>query len=228
MFCPHNDPECRCGEFCITSIWGTPRNAENHARQIRRVVDGCTGRDAFDDEELTVKEYEFTLKFALDPEGVDIDDSLELLADCGCDDAIVGIGQKGRLALAFLRAAASPDDAILSGITDVRCALPHAELIEATPDFVGLTDVADLLSVSRQNVRKLIFGCDTPAPKPIHEGRPTIWHLAKVLEWLRREKVYAVDDDLLALAETTMQVNLAVTQRDAVGASQEQIRARLE
>ncbi|HUK78675.1 MAG TPA: hypothetical protein VL117_13935 [Thermoleophilia bacterium] len=51
MFCPHNDPECRCGEFCITSIWGTPRNPENHARQIRRVVDGCTGREACDDEE---------------------------------------------------------------------------------------------------------------------------------------------------------------------------------
>jgi len=173
-----------------------------------------------------VKEYEFTLKFALDPGGVDIDDSLELLADCGCDDAIIGL--KGRLAVSFLREADSAEEAVLSAISDVRCALADAELIEASPDFVGLTDVADLLSVSRQNVRKLILGCDTPAPKPIHEGRPTIWHLAKVLEWLRHEKDYAVDDDLLALAETTMQVNLAVTQRDAVGASQERIRARLE
>ncbi len=50
MLCPHNDPECRCGEFCKTSIWGTPKVPENHARQIRRVVDGCTGR-ASDDEE---------------------------------------------------------------------------------------------------------------------------------------------------------------------------------
>ena len=33
---------CRCGEFCIASIWSTPRNAGNHARQIRRVVDNCT------------------------------------------------------------------------------------------------------------------------------------------------------------------------------------------
>ncbi len=51
MFCPHNDPECRCREFCITSIWGTPKSPESHARQIGRVVDGCTGRAAFDDEE---------------------------------------------------------------------------------------------------------------------------------------------------------------------------------
>jgi hypothetical protein len=174
-----------------------------------------------------VKEYEFTLKFALASESIDVDDSLELLAQCGCDDAIVGIGQKGRLALSFMRQADSAEDAVLSGITDVRCAIPDADLIEASPDFVGLTDVADLLSVSRQNVRKLIFGCDAPAPKPIHEGRPTIWHLANVLQWLRQEKDYTVDEDLLALAKTNMQVNLVVTQRDADASSQKQILARL-
>jgi hypothetical protein len=41
MYCPNNDRNCRCGEFCISSIWSTPRNAGNHARQIRRVVDRC-------------------------------------------------------------------------------------------------------------------------------------------------------------------------------------------
>lgn len=35
IYCPYNDQECRCGEFCIASIWSTPRNAGNHARQIR-------------------------------------------------------------------------------------------------------------------------------------------------------------------------------------------------
>ena len=174
-----------------------------------------------------MKTYEFTLKFALSSDDADIDDALELLAHCGCDDAIAGIGRKGRVALSFLREHDSPEGAVLSGITDVRCALPHAELIEASPDFVGLTDIGDLLNVSRQNVRKLVFSSDAPAPQPIHEGRPTIWHLAKVLGWLRREKDYAVDDDLLALAETTMQVNLAVTQRDADAASQREILARL-
>ena len=43
MYCPFNDRDCRCGEFCIASIWSTPRNAENHARQIRRIVDNCSG-----------------------------------------------------------------------------------------------------------------------------------------------------------------------------------------
>ncbi|MDH4055907.1 MAG: hypothetical protein OEW73_10135 [Gammaproteobacteria bacterium] len=42
MYCPYKDKDCRCGEFCISSIWSTPRNAANHAKQLRRVVDNCT------------------------------------------------------------------------------------------------------------------------------------------------------------------------------------------
>lgn len=41
MYCPYNDAECRCGEFCITSIWCTPRNATSHARTLRRIVENC-------------------------------------------------------------------------------------------------------------------------------------------------------------------------------------------
>ena len=26
IYCPYNDEECRCGEFCITSIWSTPKS----------------------------------------------------------------------------------------------------------------------------------------------------------------------------------------------------------
>jgi hypothetical protein len=51
MYCPHNDPGCRCGEFCITVIWGTPKSPENHARQIKRVVDGCLRRAIEADDE---------------------------------------------------------------------------------------------------------------------------------------------------------------------------------
>lgn len=41
ILCPYKDQECRCGEFCITSIWSTPKNPSNHAKQIRRVVNNC-------------------------------------------------------------------------------------------------------------------------------------------------------------------------------------------
>ena len=26
IYCPRRHDECRCGEFCITSVWSTPRN----------------------------------------------------------------------------------------------------------------------------------------------------------------------------------------------------------
>ena len=42
MYCPYNDEECRCGIHCITSIWSTPKNPGNFAKQLRRVVDNCT------------------------------------------------------------------------------------------------------------------------------------------------------------------------------------------
>ncbi len=42
MYCPYNEPDCRCGEFCITSIWSTPSNAGNHGRQLIRVVNNCS------------------------------------------------------------------------------------------------------------------------------------------------------------------------------------------
>lgn len=39
--CPCNDGHCGTREHCITSIWGTPRNPGNHARQLRRIVNRC-------------------------------------------------------------------------------------------------------------------------------------------------------------------------------------------
>lgn len=41
IYCPNRNSNCRCGEFCITSVWSTPKNPSNHAKKIRRVVDNC-------------------------------------------------------------------------------------------------------------------------------------------------------------------------------------------
>lgn len=46
IYCPYNDETCRCGEFCIASIWSTPKNPGNHARQLKRVVDNCAREKA--------------------------------------------------------------------------------------------------------------------------------------------------------------------------------------
>ena len=48
-------------------------------------------------------EYTFTLKYQLTYADRDPDALVERLGEAGCDDALVGIGQPGRLALEFTR-----------------------------------------------------------------------------------------------------------------------------
>src|SRR5574337_1190585 len=51
-------------------------------------------------------EYTFTLKYQLADGDRDADALVERLGESGCDDALVGIGQPGRLALQVRRCAA--------------------------------------------------------------------------------------------------------------------------
>lgn len=75
-------------------------------------------------------EYTFTLKYQLDDDDRDPDALVERLGAAGCDDALVGIGVPGRLALEFTREAADADAAVRSALADVRRAVPSARLIE--------------------------------------------------------------------------------------------------
>ena len=47
-------------------------------------------------------------------------------------------------------------------------------------------------------------------PAPVHEGTPSLWHLAPVLNWLAQKKHYQVESAVLELAEATMAVNAAL------------------
>ena len=76
-------------------------------------------------------EYTFTLKYRL-PNGMAVDDVVERLGATGCDDALVGIGQPGRLSLVFTRKATSPEAAFVSALSDLKRAVPSATLIEST------------------------------------------------------------------------------------------------
>ena len=153
-------------------------------------------------------EYEFTLKYQL-VEDEDIDALLERLAEAGCDDALVGIGQPGRLSLEFVRESAGANEAIESALRDVRTAVPGARLIEATPDLVGLTDVAEIVGVSRQNMRKLMLAHIHSFPAPMHEGSTSLWHLADVLAWLLAGGSYTIGQETLDLARVAMAVNVS-------------------
>jgi hypothetical protein len=166
----------------------------------------------------TMHDYEFTLKFRLPEPSADPETHLEALAKAGCEDALVGIGQPGRIALDFTRRARSAFDAIASAVQDVKRAIPGVELVEASPDFVGLTDIADLVGFTRQNMRKLVLGHAATFPPAVHEGNPSLWHLASVLSWLGEAQARPVDGVLLDIARTTMELNVARQARHLPGA----------
>lgn len=154
-------------------------------------------------------EYSFTLKYQLADDDRDADALVERLGEAGCNDALVGIGQPGRLALEFTREAADAGAAVRSALADVRRATPSAKLIEVAPDLVGLTDVAEIVGVSRQNMRKLMLAHPGSFPAPVHEGSASIWHLADVLTWLQAKGSYALANDVLDVARVALQVNVA-------------------
>ena len=71
--------------------------------------------------------------------------------------------------------------------------------------------VADLLAMSRQNLRKLMLNHPDSFPPPVHEGSASIWRLADLLAWFA-ERGHALQPALLEAAGAARQVNLA---RDA-------------
>jgi hypothetical protein len=180
-----------------------------------------------------MKEYNFTLKFNFPDARIDpvrgalrnADCYIEQLYEAGCDDALIGIGKQGCISLDFIRSASSAFDAVSSAIVDVKKVIPDASLIEATPDFVGLTDTAKILGCTRQNIRNLIFNGDPGSPSPVYEGTPSIWHLAEILTWLREDKTYSIDDSLLEVAILNMEFNVARKWRKIAPELQDNIRA---
>jgi hypothetical protein len=77
-------------------------------------------------------EYDFTLKFFIPDEG-DPASYVERLYEAGCDDALIGTGIKGRIALDFLREADSAYEAVSSAIAAITAVIPDARMIEVAP-----------------------------------------------------------------------------------------------
>ena len=155
-----------------------------------------------------MSEYDFTLKFKL-PDFPSPEIYVDKLYELGCDDALVGIGKKGYIALNFTRDSLSAYQAISSGIKNVKEAIPEAILVNVAPDLVGVTDIANLLQCSRQNIRKLMLKDNPECPPPMYEGAQSIWHLAEILTWLVEYQAYSIKKSLIETAKTTMILNLA-------------------
>ncbi|HYG07137.1 MAG TPA: DNA-binding protein [Stenotrophomonas sp.] len=164
-----------------------------------------------------MNEYEFILKFRLPDPQQDPGKLVGALAKAGCDDATIGIGQPGRIALDFARRAPTALDAVVSAVRAVRRAIPGAELVEASPDLVGLTDVAELMGCSRQNMRKLMTSNPATFPAAVHEGTQSLWHLRSVLDWFDDTQKRSVDQRLVEVSDVTMKLNIANESRRLAG-----------
>lgn len=161
--------------------------------------------------------YEFILTFALPDPEADPSAFTDALFAAGCDDATVGVGKRGSIALEFDREAASAEAAIRSAMATVQRAVPGAELVEVKPDLVNLSDIADLIGCSRQNMRKYASGeirtVKARFPAPISSGTASLWHLFEVATWLVRNTNLHPTPELIETAEIACGINLDTQRR---------------
>jgi hypothetical protein len=169
---------------------------------------------------MTMSLYEFEMIFSLAGSFGDPDDIVNALFEAGCDDAIIGVAKRDRIGLGFAREAKSAGQAMAAAEREVRKALSGAELIEVRPDLVNLSDMAERLGYSRQNMQKYASGNGGSFPHPAHVGAPDVWHFYDVLLWLRDEKQVAVDGTLIEVSFAAAEINarlqserLAIQQR---------------
>ncbi|MFO1113866.1 MAG: DNA-binding protein [Rhodospirillales bacterium] len=166
------------------------------------------------------------MKFRLPEGGEGPSDWLDALFEAGCDDATIGIGKRGYIALDFTRGGGSSEHAVRSAIAAVTGAIPGAVLTEVGPDLVSLTDLAEMLECSRQNLRKYamgeIRGVRAPFPAPVFTGNPSLWRLAEVAAWLDQHTELRLAPPVTEVARIASRLNLDLQNarlREAIAAA---------
>jgi len=70
----------------------------------------------------------------------------------------------------FTREAGNAKTAVQSAMHHIRKAIPDAVLVEASPDLVAPTAIADSVSMNRQALRKRMLTHQRSCPLPVHAG----------------------------------------------------------
>ena len=161
--------------------------------------------------------FDFSLIFTLPDPKADPSSYIDALFGAGCDDATVGAGRPGMIGLDFSREAATAKKAIATAIHDVQKAIPGADLIEAGPDLVNLTDMASHFDTTKQNIRKYAAGeirtVTGAFPSPVHSGSPNLWHLYDAALWIKTNTRIIVRPELLEITRVTYEANLKAQKR---------------
>ncbi len=154
--------------------------------------------------------FRFELYFKL-KDGEDPGSYEDVLYDEGCDDASLGIGRKGAMGLIFNREADTAKEAIYSAIKDVNKAIPHAVLHHTGLYLMNLTDIAELLGMTKQNLSKYVTGkaaCSHSFPQAIlMSGNASVWYVAEVNAWFLNHKILQIDRPLRDLVQELWRVN---------------------
>jgi len=158
-------------------------------------------------------EYNFTLFFDLN-KGDDPEDFLDRLFEAGCDDTLPLIGRIGSIGLVFGRESDSADAAVDSAISNVLKAIPHAKLVRAEPDLVNLTEMAELVGTTKQNIRRYAKGeavtVSDPFPTPRVAGKTGYWHADELAHWLADKTELKVEPDVLKTLSCTRILNARI------------------
>jgi predicted DNA-binding transcriptional regulator AlpA len=156
--------------------------------------------------------FDFILKFALPNPDDDPAAHIDALFEAGCDDATMGVGKRGVIALDFSRDGNDAEAAVRSAIADVQRAVPGARLVEIKPDLVNLADVAHILGCSRQNIRKYVSGemksVKAHFPEPVLSSATSFWHLYEVLSWMGCNTELKASEALVDLSRVAATTNL--------------------
>ena len=156
--------------------------------------------------------FEFTLLFRLPADAEPVNSYLDALFESGCSDALIGSGRAGYIALDFDREAPSADLAVTTAIENALDAIPDVQLVEVKPDMVGVSEVADIVGCTRQNVRLHIVGKKS-APAPLHSGGADIWHLVDLAPFLSENTPLRVPEGLRKVSVIAMRANLDIQGR---------------
>jgi len=137
---------------------------------------------------------------------------LDRLVKAKCSDAVTGLADGGRLTLDFFdRDGPNISEIIEHAVNSISREIPEAKLIDVSPDLVGITELAAMLEVSRQAVRKMWeknISHNFPAPVKYGNGKSPIWNMASVLHWMDKSDKYDTPNGMLEASKAAMRANV--------------------
>jgi predicted DNA-binding transcriptional regulator AlpA len=130
------------------------------------------------------REYEFLL--VVDGVSMDDDEAMATLADAF--DGVLS-WNRGLYRLAVSGRGRDSCEAAARLVSRLAAALPELKVVRLDPELVGISDIAQRIGHSRQNVLQWVNGernGSRPFPAPEGcAGRSLVWRWADVNEWLR-------------------------------------------